>query len=284
MHRIFRYLFSAVLAFTTASIVSACEGDDASGTDGGTEGDDSSNGETLTTAYSIVDTLVVGRVNLDDSCDLNGNGKANNAVAAMLNAIPKNLLPDDPDETIAEKIASGESLMVVELEDVQSFENDDILTVRAYKGLLDDPDAGQIPDGLFSGHSSIAVELPANSVLENATISDGLLTTPESTFQASVPLGNVMMDVELQMATLSGSLSPAPNEQMLDGKVPDGKICGAVDAQRMIQLAKQSPDVPAILKPLIGSFITPAADLECDGKPCLSIGMRFTAVSIQRKD
>ncbi len=295
-----RLLLVMFTCVTSLALASACDSDDDGGrggngdadsdtdtdSDGDTDGD--SDGDTdvekQTTAYFIGETLVIGKANLDDSCDVDGDGTADNAIAAMLNAIPKNLLPNDPNETIANKIASGEAISIFELTGVDSFEDDDSLVITAYQGLTDDPEAGSLPDDQFSGHGHINLVEPPNSSLENATISDRVLTTPVGIFSGIVPLGDTLVNVTLERATVELTFNPPPGDDMLNGKATDGKICGAINAQELISLARQSPDVPAILKPVIGTFINPAADLKCDGKQCLSVGLKFTSVSVAVND
>ncbi|MCP4674542.1 MAG: hypothetical protein GY854_03295 [Deltaproteobacteria bacterium] len=276
-------LFACAMSLALAP---ACGDDDdsvgAGDSDGDSDGD--SERENLTTAYFIGETLTVGRANLQDGCDVDGDGTADNAIAVMLNSIPKNLLPSDPNQTIADKIASGESLSVFALIGVDSFEEDNSILLKAYQGLIDDPDAGVVPDDQFSGHGNINIEEPPNSTIENASISGGVLTTPVDTFSAVVPLGDTLVDVELDKATVEFMFDPPPGDDMLNGKARNGKICGAINAQELIALAKQSPDVPALIKPIIGTFINPAADMTCNDKPCLSVGLKFTSVSVAVND
>lgn len=288
MKTLVRIILSVGLAAALAPL--GCGDDDSvgGGGDGGGAGDADSDGDSdadsdtgpLTDAYFAVDTMTIGKQTLDDACDMDGDGKANNAVAKLLGLIPAGMMPKDPNETIAEKIASGEALTIVGIFGVESFADDDAVKVEAYKAALESPDAG-LPDGTFSGHGSIAVQEPAQSSVEGATIVGGLMTTPESTFQTSVPLGEEMFDATLQRSVMTGNFDPAPGADMLEGKVVNGKICGAIDAKTMSEMAAASPDVPAALKALIPGLINQAADLKCGGKNCLSMGIRFTAVSIQ---
>jgi len=251
-------------------------------TDTDTDSDSDSDSDKLTEAYLILNHAHIGQKNLTDACDMNGNGKANNAIAALLNLIPPNMLDEDPDVTLQSKIESGEYLMVVGLFDLDNF-TDDTFNVKTYKGVLDDPGAG-VPDDLFSGYGEITVELPEQSTIEGATIVDGEVTTPEGTMMGTVPLGGSMNEMEMFRATINARIEGKPDEDMLGGGTNEGKICGAIDAQELADIVKNSPDTPAALKPLIGGFINQVADLTCNGKNCLSIALKFTAVSVKRKN
>jgi hypothetical protein len=169
---------------------------------------------------------------------------------------------------------------LVNLTELHSLVDDASLTTSLYEAKLEDPDAG-VPGDLFSGHGSVLVEDDPYSVIEDSTITANHIATPTSDMTLSLTTQDTTTDVNIFQLRLSADIDPLPNEEMLEGGLTDGTICGAVDWSELVDWLALKLELEPAEQAALSVYLQANADLECEDTDCeqISFGIVFSAVS-----
>jgi hypothetical protein len=255
------------------------DSDTDSDSDSDTDSDSDSEGDPLPPAWFLMDELRIG--DSDEGCDLDGDDEVDNRFSALATHMTdEGYLDEHPNVGLAANIAAGEFLQLLNLTDAHSMVDDDSITASLYEGKLEDPDAG-VPESLFSGHGSVLVEDPAHTVVVDTSITSGHLETPTGEITVTVSINDIPADMILYQALMSADIDPVPNDEMLEGGLTDGTICGAVDWAELAEMLALKLELEPTEQAAISAYLQSQADIECEDSECerISVGIFFSAVS-----
>ncbi|MBW2278593.1 MAG: hypothetical protein JRF63_13960 [Deltaproteobacteria bacterium] len=245
-----------------------------------TDTDTDSDGDPLPPAWFVMDAFRIG--DTDEGCDLDEDDEIDNQFSALASFMTdEGYLDEHPNDSIETNIAAGQFLNVLGLTDIHSMVDDTSLTASMYDGTLEDPDAG-VPDDLFSGHGSVHVEDTAHTVIEDSVISSSHLETPAGEINFTLSINEIPADVVMYQALLSADIDPLPDEEMLEGGLADGTICGAVDWSEMAEMLSLELGLEPMEQAALAAYLQTNADIDCEDTDCeqISVGLFFSAVSV----
>jgi len=250
-------------------------------------------------AYFVVNAAIIGSAT--QGCDLNGDGKVENKIGELATWLKDGgFITVDLNQSLADAIQNEKILLVMGLLGVTSFDNDTAVTLNVYEGqkpsladagALDaggldsgSPDAGGLdsgsPDagpGVFSGQGRLILKEPPRSTLFPTRIQSRHVRSPQSTVSIQISISGSLQNLTLSKAGVYGDLAPIPDQDLLNGKLVKGMICGAVPNAQLTAIIDSALGMTV---PGLQLFLSTNADI--DGKTKWSVGMPFTAVSIER--
>lgn len=188
--------------------------------------------------------------------------------------------------TAATTIAAGTFLMLVEVSEVESLENDDDVTVDFLFGVLPEgtfaPELGE--DGLLAQDQLFDIDsrsfdpegVPFAHFPGSQIVNGRVITGGEGGFTVSIPYS--------AEETISLNIHRSQNRfDISEGALGRGVIGGGLNVEELV--AEMSPILPeTITEAFLRSILRSAADLEKVGAECteVSVGLVFEAVPAQR--
>ncbi len=164
-------------------------------------------------------------------------------------------------------INNGRLLMMIDLEGVDDWVNDDDVTVRVFNG-AGRPTLGSdgyiVPDQTFDKDPGSEVSVGHGRIV------DGVLETDP--FEVELPMAffNVFFDLRLQNARVRAHVSP-------EG-VTDGLVGGGVSIEDILGIAEMADAMQEVqYRPILSTILPGFADMEKVGNACtaLSANLRF---------
>jgi hypothetical protein len=247
--------------------------------DADTDSDTDTDGDPLPPAWFLMDELRIGDEN--EGCDLDGDDEVDNQFSVLATHMTdEGYLDQHPNDSLVANIAAGEFLQLLNLTEAHSLVDDGSITASLYEGKLEDPDAG-VPDDLFSGHGSVLVEDEAHTVAEDSAIDSSQIETPSGELTVTISVDDVPVEMSLYQARMTAEIDPLPDEEMLEGGLTDGTICGAVDWAELAELLALKLELEPIEQAALTAYLQSNADIECEDTDCeqISVGIFFSAVS-----
>ena len=100
-------------------------------------------------------------------------------------------------------------------------------------------------------------------------------------------MGDSPTTMTLQDGRMLGEITQIPNDQMLDGEIEDGLICGSVDRILLHNVLSTELGLDSIQQAALNTTLLTIADIDCGPfGVCqeVSVGLMFTAISVQRQN
>ena len=117
--------------------------------------------------------------------------------------------------------------------------------------------------------------MSANSQPRTSLLDRAHRVLPGGTF------GNTPADIIIHKALLEADIDPTPDEEMLEGGLAEGSICGAVDWVELSDMLALELDLEPTEQAALALYLQTIADIECEDTDCeqISVGLFFSAVS-----
>ena len=186
---------------------------------------------TFSEDVSLINEMLIGAANEGGKCcfDFNGDGQIDNGIGDLLNnPLLSSQLPDI-DGPLAEAIADGSVTIVMEGVGLDDLVNDDNVSVNGYVGYFDDEGDIMLQPGSFNEDGTPLVHFA------NGTITEGLAEMGPSDFQTSLPLGGLVLSLNVLDAKGETMVSEGTDgnfdmsEGKLGGLIPLGDIVSTLN-------------------------------------------------------
>ena len=232
------------------------------------------------------DVQKVSKLNLPPAtvgCDLDADGKPNNALAQGLSALLK-----QANDSMTKAVADGTITLVVETDGFKSDGSE-------FPGnmLLGELDASNDKCDIMSDSANCKYSIdptsydpkaasgvcPALIAFPNMKVKDGVLAAggPKQTFSLSLPIQGVALQLKVNQATLQGKVTGTTT---WDG-TKEGLICGVI-ALEDIKSAISNIDALKDFAGVVSSLLKPDMDVDGDGKKeSVSVAIDFETVKGQ---
>ncbi len=232
------------------------------------------------------DVQKVSKLNLPAAtvgCDLDADGKPNNALAAGLSSLLK-----QANDQMTKSVADGTITLVVETD---GFKTDG----SEFPGsmLLGELDASNDKCDVMSDSANCKYSIDPNSydpkaasgvcpaliAFPNMKVKDGKLAAggDKQTFALTLPIQGVALQLKVSKATLQGKVAGTTSWD----STKEGLICGVI-ALADITTAIQNIEALKDFAPLVSSMLKPDMDVDGDGKKeSVSVAIDFETVKGQ---
>ncbi len=251
---------------------------------GDTDTDTETDGDPLPPAWFLMDAARIG--DTDEGCDLDGDDEVDNQFSVMATFMAdEGYLDEHLNDSIATDIDTGEFLIVISLTDLNDMIDDASISTSLYDGKLEDQDAG-VPDDLYSGHGTVLIEDAANAMIEDSTIASSHLSMLVGEITIALSINSNPIDITIYNALLSADIDPLPDEEMLEGGMTAGTICGSVDWSDLADGLALILELEQTEQMTLSAYLKSIADIDCEDTDCkqISIGLLFSAVSVIATD
>jgi hypothetical protein len=177
-------------------------------------------------------------------------------------------------------INSGDLLLLLEVEGVNEFGNDDSVRLNFYLGYMGEMEMPALSDGTLEAGQTIDVNsmpgvpiVSINGQISNGTLMAGQLVDADATVPLSIPFDEeTTIDITIRNAAVEGSISAEA--------MTDGVIGGSLRKEELIETIQSIPQAQEFAS-LAEQLLNANADVESDSEgscQSLSVGLVFEAV------